>query len=254
MILFPAIDLKDGACVRLRRGAMDEATLFNTDPAAQARAFATDGFEWLHVVDLNGAVSGRPVNALAVQAILSAVDIPVQLGGGIRDMSTIDAWLATGARRVVLGTAALSAPDLLTAATKRHPARIAVAIDARDGYVAIEGWTRRTRTPALDLARRLEADGAAAFIYTDIDRDGMMEGPNLAATIAFAEALETPVIASGGVASLADLEALKSAEEVGICGVICGRALYDGRLDPAAALAVVNRPLALGSRRMMSRC
>ncbi len=236
MILYPAIDIKDGVCVRLLRGDMSAATIFNTDPADQGRAFAEAGFEWLHMVDLNGAFEGRPVNADAVAAILDAIDMPVQLGGGIRDHDTIERWLDAGVRRVILGTAALADPDLVMTACKRHPGRIAVAIDARDGRVAVEGWSKTSDVRALDLALKFEDSGVAAIIYTDINRDGVMSGVNLEATVDLAFALTTPVIASGGVSSIADLLELKANEGAGIDGVICGRALYDGRVDPAEAL------------------
>jgi phosphoribosylformimino-5-aminoimidazole carboxamide ribotide isomerase len=236
VILYPAIDIKDGVCVRLLRGDMSAATIFNTDPADQGRAFAEAGFEWLHMVDLNGAFEGRPVNADAVAAILDAIDMPVQLGGGIRDHDTIERWLDAGVRRVILGTAALADPDLVMTACKRHPGRIAVAIDARDGRVAVEGWSKTSDVRALDLALKFEDSGVAAIIYTDINRDGVMSGVNLEATVDLAFALTTPVIASGGVSSIADLLELKANEGAGIDGVICGRALYDGRVDPAEAL------------------
>jgi phosphoribosylformimino-5-aminoimidazole carboxamide ribotide isomerase len=215
---------------------MSAATIFNTDPADQGRAFAEAGFEWLHMVDLNGAFEGRPVNADAVAAILDAIDMPVQLGGGIRDHDTIERWLDAGVRRVILGTAALADPDLVMTACKRHPGRIAVAIDARDGRVAVEGWSKTSDVRALDLALKFEDSGVAAIIYTDINRDGVMSGVNLEATVDLAFALTTPVIASGGVSSIADLLELKANEGAGIDGVICGRALYDGRVDPAEAL------------------
>jgi len=240
VILFPAIDLKDGRCVRLVRGDMDQATVFNDDPAAQARAFAGQGFQWLHLVDLNGAVAGRPVNGAAVAAILAAVDLPAQLGGGIRDMATIELWLERGLARVILGTVALKDPALVTDACQRFPGRIAVGIDARGGRVAAEGWTETSEVDAVELALRFEDAGVAAIIYTDIDRDGVLSGPNVHATAALAERLTTPVIASGGVASLADLEALLTVADRGIVGVICGRALYDGRIDPVAALALLD--------------
>ena len=239
MILFPAIDLKDGACVRLLRGEMDQATVFNTDPGAQARAFAEAGCRWIHVVDLNGAFAGRPVNAAAVDAILAAVAVPVQLGGGIRDMATIDMWLDRGVRRVILGTVALRDPALVKEACRRHAGRIAVGIDARGGYVAVEGWAETSSITALDLALKFEDAGAAAIIYTDIDRDGLLGGPNTEATAALARAIGTPVIASGGVASLDDLRALKAVADSGIAGVISGRALYDGRIDLREALRVL---------------
>ena len=239
MILFPAIDLKDGQAVRLLRGEMETATVFNDDPAAQARAFAAQGFQWLHLVDLNGAFEGRPVNAAAVEAILAAVDLPVQLGGGIRDLATIERWLELGLRRVILGTVAVKDPALVRQACHHFPGRIVLGIDARQGRVAVEGWAEVSEITALELARRFEDAGAAAIVYTDIDRDGALQGANLAATQALAEAVETPVIASGGVASLDDIAAFLAIAEAGIEGVISGRALYDGRLDPAAALALV---------------
>jgi phosphoribosylformimino-5-aminoimidazole carboxamide ribotide isomerase len=239
MILFPAIDLKDGVCVRLLRGDMNAATTFNDDPAAQARIFESQGFSWLHLVDLNGAFAGKPVNGDSVSAILAAVKIPVQLGGGIRDMATIEDWLARGVRRVILGTVAVRDPELVRAACRAFPGRVALGIDARDGMVAVAGWAEATTISVQELAVRFEDAGAAALIYTDIDRDGAMGGPNIAATVALAEAVNIPVIASGGVSSLADLEALKATRCPGIEGVISGRALYDGRLDPAAALKVL---------------
>ncbi len=239
MILYPAIDLKDGVCVRLVRGNMDEVTVFNQDPAEQARRFEEQGFAWIHVVDLNGAASGKPVNSAAVDMILSAVRIPIQLGGGIRNMATIEHWLEQGVRRVVLGTVALREPALVRQACRAYPGRIAVAIDAREGFVAVQGWAETTQVKALDLALRFEDSGAAAIIYTDINRDGAMGGLNIESTADLAFALTTPVIASGGVSSLADLVALKAEEETGIDGVICGRALYDGRIDPKAALRLL---------------
>jgi phosphoribosylformimino-5-aminoimidazole carboxamide ribotide isomerase len=241
MILFPAIDLKDGQAVRLVRGEMASATVFNDDPAAQARAFADAGFQWLHLVDLNGAFEGRPANAPAVEAILDAVDLPVQLGGGIRDMATVERWLTLGVRRVILGTVAVKNPDLVRAACRAFPGRVVLGIDARGGKVAVEGWAEVSEIDALDLARRFEDAGAAAIVYTDIDRDGALEGANVEATRALAEALQTPVIASGGVATLDDLAAFLAIENAGIEGVISGRALYDGRIDPAAALALLSK-------------
>ena len=239
MILFPAIDLKDGACVRLLRGDMDQATIFNDDPAAQARAFEAQGFHWLHLVDLDGAVEGHAVNDAAVAAVLDAVELPVQLGGGIRDMGRIDAWLSRGVARVILGTVALTDPALVRSACRTYPGRVVVGIDARDGHVAVEGWTRTSKTTAIDLALAFEDAGVAAIVYTDIDRDGALSGVNAAATAALARRLDTPVIASGGVASIDDLEALLAVADSGIEGVISGRALYDGRLDPVAALALL---------------
>ncbi len=239
MILYPAIDLKDGACVRLVRGEMDAATVFNTDPAAQARLFAAAGCAWIHVVDLNGAFAGRPVNGEAVEKIVAAVPVPVQLGGGIRDLATIALWLEKGVRRVILGTVALRNPALVRQACAQFPGQVAVGIDARGGHVAVEGWAEDSEVTALELALKFEDAGVAAIIYTDIDRDGLLGGPNVEATATLAERLTTPVIASGGVASLDDLRALKARAASGIEGVISGRALYDGRIDLAAALAVL---------------
>jgi phosphoribosylformimino-5-aminoimidazole carboxamide ribotide isomerase len=238
VIVFPAIDLKDGVCVRLLRGDMGRATVFNTDPAAQARDFAAAGFEWLHCVDLNGAVEGRPVNAAAIAAILAAAKVSVQLGGGIRDLATVERWLNAGVARIILSTVALEQPDLVKEACRKWPGHIAVGIDARGGLVAVEGWTRNSNVKALDLALRFEDVGVSAIIYTDIGRDGAMVGANVEATVDLAFALTTPVIASGGVASIADIVELKAHEAAGIAGVICGRALYDGRIDPAEALRV----------------
>ncbi len=239
MIFYPAIDLKDGACVRLKKGAMDQATVFNTDPAAQARIFAEAGAEWIHVVDLNGAFAGRPVNAAAVASIVAAVSIPVQLGGGIRDMATIEAWLEQGVARVILGTVAIKDPALVRAACRRFPGRIAVGIDARGGLVAVEGWAETSQVTALDLAVMFEDAAVSAIVYTDIDRDGLLAGPNVEATASLAERITTPVIASGGVATLDDLKALKARAATGIAGVISGRAIYDGRIDLQAALALL---------------
>lgn len=238
MILFPAIDLKGGQCVRLLKGDMRSATVFNDDPAAQARAFETQGFRWLHVVDLDGAIAGKPVNASAVESILRAVAIPVQLGGGIRDAASIERWLERGVRRVVLGTAALRNPKLVREACHTWPGSIAVSLDARDGKLAVEGWARSSEVSALELALKFEDAGVTAIIYTDIERDGALAGVNIEATAALAKRLETPVIASGGLASLDDIRALRRHECDGIEGVICGRALYDGRIEPRAALAL----------------
>jgi phosphoribosylformimino-5-aminoimidazole carboxamide ribotide isomerase len=239
VILFPAIDLKDGQCVRLKQGEMEQATVFNNDPAAQARAFEAQGFQYLHIVDLNGAFEGKPVNSDAVNAILQAVSIPVQLGGGIRDMNTIEMWLKKGVARVILGTVAVTNPDLVTEACARFPGRIAVGIDARNGMVAIEGWAEQSATAALDLAMMFEIAGVAAIIYTDIERDGVLQGLNLDATTQLAQAVSIPVIASGGLASLDDIARLKQPPYAMLAGAIAGRALYDGRLDPARALALL---------------
>jgi phosphoribosylformimino-5-aminoimidazole carboxamide ribotide isomerase len=241
--LYPAIDLKDGACVRLRRGEMADSTVYSVDPGAQARAWQDAGCRWLHVVDLNGAFAGRPVNADAVRAILASVTIPVQLGGGIRDLAGIQAWLAAGVRRVILGSAAAKNPLLVRQACRAHPGRVAVGIDARDGFVATEGWAETSTMRALDLALRFEDAGAAAIIYTDISRDGMLCGLNLEQTIDLASQISTPVIASGGVGGIDDLAALKRAARSDgpglIDGVIVGRALYDGRVDVREALALL---------------
>jgi len=237
MILFPAIDLKDGACVRLKLGLMEDATVFNLDPGAQAKSFADAGAEWIHVVDLNGAFAGKPVNAEAVDAILKAVSVPVQLGGGIRDMATIERWLEQGIRRVILGTVALKNPQLVKDACKRFPGRVAVGIDAKGGKVAVEGWAETSDLTVLDLARKFEDCGVAALIYTDIDRDGVLAGPNVTATAALADSISIPVIASGGVSSLDDLRALKTHPKLE--GVISGRAIYDGRIDVAQAIRLL---------------
>ena len=240
MILFPAIDLKDGKCVRLLRGDMQAATIFDTSPADQARRFLDAGCEWLHLVDLNGAIEGRPVNRAAVVAILEAVGgMPVQLGGGIRDLETAAMWLDAGVRRVILGTVAVRDPALVKDACQQWPGRIAVAIDARDGLVAVEGWTRQSAVKALDLALMFEDAGVAAIIYTDINRDGAMGGVNVDQTVTMALHLTTPVIASGGVATIDDLRELKQHENTGIVGVVAGRALYDGRIGLVEALKVL---------------
>ncbi len=237
MILYPAIDLKDGKCVRLLRGEMDAATVFGDDPAAQARSFAEAGCAWVHLVDLNGAFAGRPVNAEAVGSILGAVTVPVQLGGGIRDRATIETWLDRGVARVILGTVAVENPDLVREAARAYPGRVAVGLDARNGKVATRGWAETTDVDATDLARRFEDAGVAALICTDIDRDGAMGGPNIAATDALARAVSIPVIASGGVASIDDLVALR---DIGtVAGAITGRALYDGTIDLSRALSVL---------------
>ncbi len=239
MILFPAIDLKDGQCVRLKQGELGQATLFNDDPVAQAQAFERQGFEYLHIVDLNGAFEGKPVNGAAVDAILAAITIPAQLGGGIRDMKTIAAWLEKGVARVILGTAAVTNPDLVVEACREFPGKIAVGIDARDGQVAIEGWAETSGTSVIDLAAMFEFAGVSAIIYTDIERDGVLTGLNLEATAQLARAVSIPVIASGGLASMDDIRRLASPEYAMLAGAISGRALYDGRLDPAEALAAL---------------
>jgi len=239
MILFPAIDLKDGQCVRLLYGDMDKATVFNDNPAAQAAQFQAEGFEWLHLVDLNGAIDGKPVNGAAVEAILGRVKLPVQLGGGIRDEATIAFWLEKGVRRVILGTVALEDPALVRRACKQFPGRIVVSIDARSGMVASRGWLRTTEVRATELALAMEDAGVAAIVFTDIDRDGALTGVNVDATVDLAWALKTPVIASGGIASMDDLRALLAEEAAGIEGAISGRALYDGRLNPREALALL---------------
>jgi len=239
MILFPAIDLKDGRCVRLKRGEMAAATVYPQTPGAQAKAFADQGFAWLHVVDLDGAVAGRPVNRDAVAAILSAVTIPVQLGGGIRDFATLAGWLETGVTRVILGTAASHDPDLVRQACRAFPGRVAVGIDARDGAVAVEGWARSLPLSAIELAKRQADLGVAAIIHTDIARDGVLKGLNIDATLAIARSTPVPVIASGGLASLADIERLGQPDCAILEGAICGRALYEGLIEPRAALAIL---------------
>ena len=241
MILFPAIDLKGGKCVRLQRGAMESATIFNDDPVDQAEAFANAGFEWLHCVDLDGAFEGRSINTQAIDAIRKSVSLPLQLGGGIRDRAAIETWLERGITRVILGTAALRNPALVRDAAKAFPGRIAVGIDAKDGKVAVEGWAQTSQIETTELARRFEDAGVAAIIFTDIARDGMLQGVNVEATVALASTVQIPVIASGGVSSLADIQALIDARCPNVAGVIIGRALYDGRIDPGAALALAKR-------------
>ena len=241
MVLFPAIDLKGGQCVRLRLGEMASATVYNEDPAAQARAFEDQGFEWLHVVDLDGAFAGESRNGAAVEAILKATRNPVQLGGGIRTMAHIEAWLAKGLARVILGTVAVRDPALVAAACRAFPGRVAVGIDARGGTVAVEGWAEASHLEAVELARRFEGAGVAAIIYTDIDRDGVLAGINWEATIALADAVSIPVIASGGLASIADVVRMTMPDAARLEGAISGRALYDGRLDPAEALAILEK-------------
>jgi phosphoribosylformimino-5-aminoimidazole carboxamide ribotide isomerase len=239
VILFPAIDLKEGLAVRLQQGDMARATVFNRDPAAQAKAFESQGFEYLHIVDLDGAFAGKPMNAAAVEHILGAVKIPLQLGGGIRDMATVEGWLGKGVARVIIGTAAVRDPALVKEAARAHPGRVAVGLDARDRKVAVEGWAATSELSALDIARRFEDAGVAAIIYTDVARDGMLKGLNLDATIALAGAVSIPVIASGGLASIDDIRALLEPRAKKLAGAIAGRALYDGRLDAAEALALL---------------
>ncbi|WP_171120610.1 MULTISPECIES: 1-(5-phosphoribosyl)-5-[(5-phosphoribosylamino)methylideneamino]imidazole-4-carboxamide isomerase [unclassified Ruegeria] len=239
MILYPAIDLKDGQAVRLLRGEMDKATVFNEDPAAQAKAFVDAGCDWLHLVDLNGAFAGEPVNAAPVEAILAACNVPAQLGGGIRDMATIETWINKGLARVILGTVAVENPDLVREAAREFPGKVAVGIDARNGMVATKGWAEETDVQVTDLARSFEDAGVAAIIYTDINRDGAMQGPNIEATADLARAVSIPVIASGGVSSLDDLIALRDCG-VELDGAISGRALYDGAIDLAEAIRALN--------------
>ena len=239
MILYPAIDLKDGECVRLKLGRMEDATVYNSDPAAQAATFARQGFEWLHLVDLDGAFAGSPANAEAVQAIRAAVDLPIQLGGGIRTLETIERWLDLGITRVILGTVAVRDPDLVRTACRTFPDRIAVGIDARAGRVAVEGWAETSDLTAEDLAGRFADAGVAAIVHTDIDRDGVLKGLNLGASRALAASTPIPVIASGGIAGMADVEALVRPENRVLAGAVTGRALYDGRLDAAEALAMI---------------
>jgi len=239
MILFPAIDLKEGLAVRLEQGDMARATVFNRDPAAQARAFETQGFEYLHIVDLDGAFAGKPMNAAAVERILKDVKIPVQLGGGIRNTATVEAWLDKGVTRVIIGTAAVRDPPFVKQAARDYPGQVAVGLDARDGKVAVDGWAETSELSALDIARRFEDAGVAAIVYTDIARDGLLKGLNLDATIVLAEAISIPVIASGGLASIADIKALLAPRAKNLAGAIAGRALYDGRLDAAEALKLM---------------
>jgi phosphoribosylformimino-5-aminoimidazole carboxamide ribotide isomerase len=241
MILFPAIDLKDGECVRLRLGDMQQATTYNTDPAAQARAFEDQGFEWLHVVDLNGAFAGESVNGAAVEAILGATGNPVQLGGGIRTLEHIESWLSKGLARVILGTIAVRDPDLVRQACRLFPGRVAVGIDARGGLVAVEGWAEASELGVVELARRFEGAGVSAIVYTDIDRDGVLAGINWQSTLALADSVDIPVIASGGLASMADIIRMTMPDATRLEGAISGRALYDGRIDPQEALALLQQ-------------
>ena len=236
MIIFPAIDLKDGNCVRLKKGVMEDATIFNTDPGAQAKSFAAQGFQWLHCVDLNGAFAGKSANSDAIRAIRAAIDLPIQLGGGIRDMAAVENWLTDGITRVILGTAALTNPQFVKDAARAFPGRIVVGADAKGGKIATEGWADVSDLTPIDLGKRFEDAGVAAILFTDIDGDGLLKGVNVTATAALARALSIPVIASGGVGSIADIEKLVAAQEPGIEGVVVGRALYDGRIDVPAAL------------------
>ncbi|MDP1699612.1 MAG: 1-(5-phosphoribosyl)-5-[(5-phosphoribosylamino)methylideneamino]imidazole-4-carboxamide isomerase [Aestuariivirga sp.] len=239
MILFPAIDLKDGQCVRLKLGDMEQATIFNDNPAAQAKSFEALGFEWLHLVDLNGAFEGRPVNGKAVEEILKAISIPVQLGGGIRDMATIEHWLSRGVTRVILGTIALRNPDIVREACKEFPGEIVVGIDAKGGHVAVEGWGESSSLTAIELGKRFEDVGVSAIVFTDIDRDGILKGINFEKTLELANSVNIPVIASGGLASIRDVERLLEPDCAILEGAISGRAIYDGRLDPNAALKLI---------------
>jgi phosphoribosylformimino-5-aminoimidazole carboxamide ribotide isomerase len=246
VIIFPAIDLKEGQAVRLQQGDMARATVFNADPAAQAKAFEDQGFEYLHIVDLDGAFAGKPVNGDAVDRILNTVDMPVQLGGGIRNMTTIEGWLGRGIDRVIIGTAAVRDPELVRAASRQFPGRVAVGLDARDGKVAVEGWAETSEVTVIDIARRFEDAGVAAIIYTDIARDGLLQGLNFDATIELADAVNTPVIASGGLASIEDVKRLLEPRARRLAGAIAGRALYDGRLDAAEALTLIRAARAKG--------
>jgi phosphoribosylformimino-5-aminoimidazole carboxamide ribotide isomerase len=239
MIIFPAIDLKDGQCVRLKQGVMADATVFNTDPAAQARAFEAQGFHWLHCVDLNGAFAGKSANSAAIKAIRAAIKLSIQLGGGIRDMAAVEAWLAAGITRVILGTAALTDPQFVKEAARKFPGKIVVGADAKGGRIATRGWAEVSELTPVELGRRFEDAGVAAILFTDIDGDGLLKGVNVSATAALARAVSIPVIASGGVGSIADIDALMAAKVANIEGVVVGRALYDGRIDPKEALARV---------------
>ena len=238
MIIFPAIDLKNGQCVRLKRGIMEDATVFNSNPALQAKKFAAAGFHWLHCVDLNGAFEGQSINASAIKAIRGAIDLPIQLGGGIRDRAAVEFWLGAGITRVILGTAALMNPTFVKEAARAHPGRIVVGADAKGGKIAVHGWAEVSEMTPAELGKRFEDAGVAALLFTDIDGDGLLQGVNVGATAALARAVSIPVIASGGVGSIADIEALMAANEPNIQGVVVGRALYDGRIDPAEALRI----------------
>lgn len=246
MILFPAIDLKEGLAVRLEQGDMTRATVFHRDPAAQAHNFEQQGFEYLHIVDLDGAFAGKPMNAAAVDRILEAVNVPVQLGGGVRDTATVESWLEKGVTRVIIGTAAVRDPPFVKQAARDYPGRIAVGLDARDGKVAVEGWAENSQLSALEIARRFEDVGVAAIIYTDIARDGMLQGLNLDTTVTLADSISIPVIASGGLASIEDIKRLMEPRAKKLAGAIAGRALYDGRLDAAEALKLIRAARAAG--------
>jgi phosphoribosylformimino-5-aminoimidazole carboxamide ribotide isomerase len=237
MIIFPAIDLKDGQCVRLKRGLMEDATVFNSDPSAQAKIFQSQGFQWLHCVDLNGAFAGKSANSDAIKAIRAAITLPIQLGGGIRDLAAVEGWLAAGISRVILGTAALTNPEFVKEAARKFPGKIVVGADTKGGKIATEGWAEVSELTPVELGKRFEDAGVAAVLFTDIDGDGLLKGVNVTATAALARALSIPVIASGGVGSIADIDNLKAAGVANIEGVVVGRALYDGRIDPAEALA-----------------
>jgi phosphoribosylformimino-5-aminoimidazole carboxamide ribotide isomerase len=250
MILFPAIDLKLGKCVRLIHGDMEQATIFNDNPAAQARDFETMGFEYLHVVDLDGAFAGKSMNSEALEGILESVTMPVQLGGGLRTMENIDHWLATGISRVIIGTAAAKNPGLVRDAARKYPGQIAIGVDARDGFVAVEGWAQSSEISAVDLGRRLEDAGVTALIYTDIARDGVLTGLNIDATLELSEKVAIPVIASGGLASIADIERLLQPDCAKLAGAISGRAIYDGRLDPLEALLLIRQAREIGNAKM----
>ncbi len=240
MILFPAIDLKDGACVRLYKGDIAKATLFSKDPSAQAKSFENQGAEWVHIVDLNGAFEGKPTNINSVKDILRNISIPVQLGGGIRNIKTIEIWLESGVRRVILGTAALKNPDLVKEACKKFPGKIAVGIDARNGFVAVEGWAEQSEIKAIELTKKFGDVGVSAIIYTDIERDGAMEGPNIDETKLLAQSTSIPVIASGGISGIDDIKKIKTLEPYGVIGVISGRAIYDGKIDIREAISILN--------------
>lgn len=240
MIIFPAIDLKDGNCVRLQKGEMDSATIFNDNPAEQGMKFERQGFKWIHIVDLNGAFEGKPVNIGPVKEIISAVNIPLQLGGGIRDIATIERWLDAGVSRVILGTIALRNPGIVIEACNKFPGQIVVGVDGKGGKVAVEGWAETSEVSVIELAKKFENAGVSAILYTDVARDGMLQGTDLSGTKALAQSINIPVIASGGVGNIEDIKAVKAIEEFGVCGVVVGRAIYDGRVNAEDALAIAN--------------